>query len=50
MISNSRNISIRDANDAVDSKWTMEGKDTKISKKLINFVFTTLNGLFKKLN
>ena len=37
-------------NDAVDAKWTIEEKDTKRHKTLINFVFTTLNGLFKKLN
>ena len=43
-----RNISIHDATD--DAHVTEQEKTRKKRKRLINFVFTTLNGLFRKLN
>ena len=44
----SRNISIHDATN--DAHATEQEKTRKKCKRLINFVFTTLNGLLRKLN
>ena len=46
----SRNISIRNSNDATENVKWIEEKDKKKHKKLINFLFTTPNELFKTLN